>query len=88
MEVPFDALERQQLCDLFVELGPDAPTVLKPWTTRDLAAHLVLREHDYLAAPGLVLPGRWHRFSERRTAKLAERVFASLGCDSLVGFTA
>ena len=67
-EVPFDALERQQLCDLFVELGPDAPTLLEPWSTRDLAAHLVLREHDYLAAPGLVLPGRWHRLAARRTA--------------------
>jgi uncharacterized protein (TIGR03085 family) len=77
-EVPFDARERADLCDLFVQLGPDAPTVLKPWTTRDLAAHLVLREHDYLAAPGLVIPGRWHRFAVRRTAKLAERDFASL----------
>jgi uncharacterized protein (TIGR03085 family) len=76
--VPFDAPERQQLCDLFVELGPDAPTLLEPWRTRELAAHLVLREHDYLAAPGLVLPGRWHRFAERRTAELAEKDFASL----------
>ena len=74
----FDALERQQLCDLFVELGPDAPTLLDAWSTRDLAAHLVLREHDYLAAPGLVLPGRWHQLAERRTAELAERDFASL----------
>jgi uncharacterized protein (TIGR03085 family) len=77
-EVLFDATEREQLCDLFVEFGPDAPTVLKPWTTHDLAAHLVLREHDYVAAPGLVLPGRWHRLAERRTARLAERDFASL----------
>jgi uncharacterized protein (TIGR03085 family) len=78
VEVVFDALERQALCDLLVELGPDAPTVLTPWTTRDLAAHLVLREHDHLAAPGLVLPGPWHRWAERRTAELAERDFASL----------
>ena len=77
-EVPFDALERQQLCNLFAELGPDAPTLFEPWSTRDLAAHLVLREHDYLAAPGLVLPGRWHRLAVRRTAELAERDFASL----------
>jgi uncharacterized protein (TIGR03085 family) len=77
-DVPFDALERQQLCDLFVELGPDAPTLLEPWSTRDLGAHLVLREHDYLAAPGLVLPGRWHRFAATRTAKLADRDYASL----------
>ena len=74
----FDAVERQQLCELFVALGPDAPTLLEPWTTRDIAAHLVLREHDYLAAPGLVFPGPWHRFAETRTAKLAERDFASL----------
>jgi hypothetical protein len=36
----FDAIERKQLADLFDELGPDAPTLLDPWTTRDLAAHL------------------------------------------------
>jgi uncharacterized protein (TIGR03085 family) len=78
MDVAFDALERQQLCDLFVELGPDAPTLLEPWTTRDLAAHLLLREHDSLAAPGLVLGGRWHRFAERRTATLAQRDFLAL----------
>jgi hypothetical protein len=57
----FDAIERKQLADLFDELGPNAPTLLDPWTTRDLASHLVLREHDYLAAPGLVLPGAWGR---------------------------
>ena len=47
----FDANERKQLADLFDELGPDPPSLLDPWTTHDLAAHLVLREHDYLAAP-------------------------------------
>jgi len=77
-EVLFDAIEREQLCDLLVELGPAAPTLLDPWTSRDLAAHLVLREHDYLAAPGLVVPGRWHRFADRRTAELAEHDFAWL----------
>ena len=73
-----DALERRQLCDLLVELGPDAPTLIGQWSTRDLAAHLVLREHDHLAAPGLVLPGPWHRFAERRAAELAESDFTSL----------
>ncbi len=77
-DVRFDAVERQQLCDLFVELGPDAPTLLEPWSARDLAAHLVLREHDHLAAPGLVLPGPWRRLAAGRTAKLAEGDFASL----------
>jgi uncharacterized protein (TIGR03085 family) len=74
----FDAIERAQLSDLFDELGPQAPTLLAPWTTRDLAAHLVLREHDYLAGPGLVLPGAWSRLAERRRRALALRDFAWL----------
>src|SRR5919201_4336511 len=74
----FDAAERAQLSDLLGELGPEAPTLLAPWTTRDLAAHLVLREHDYLAGPGLVLPGAWGRFAERRRQALALKDFAGL----------
>jgi uncharacterized protein (TIGR03085 family) len=42
---PIDVRERSGICDLFVELGPDAPTLCEGWTTADLAAHLVLREH-------------------------------------------
>ncbi len=74
----FDAVERAELADRFAELGPDAPTLLPPWTTRDIAAHLVLRERDPLAGPGLVLPGAWRRFAGRRQAALAQRDFASL----------
>jgi uncharacterized protein (TIGR03085 family) len=74
----FDAVERARLADLFDELGPEAPTLLTPWTTRDLAAHLVLREHDSLAAPGLVLPGAWGRLAERRRRALALRDFTGL----------
>ena len=36
----FDAVERAQLSDLLGELGPEAPTLLAPWATRDIAAHL------------------------------------------------
>ncbi len=61
------------MCDLFVEVGPDAPTLLDGWTARDLAAHLVLRERDLLAGPCLVLPGPFQRFAERRRSGLAER---------------
>jgi uncharacterized protein (TIGR03085 family) len=64
--------------DLLDELGPQAPTLLPPWTARDLAAHLVLREHDYLAARGLVVPGRWSTFAQRRQHALALRDFAWL----------
>ena len=74
----FDAAERAKLADLCGELGPDAPTLLPPWTTRDIAAHLVLRERDPLAGPGLVVPGAWSRFAGRRQAALAQRDFTSL----------
>ena len=71
----FDVIEREQLADLFDELGADAPTLLEPWTTRDLVSHLVLREHDPLAAPGLVVPGAWARLAERRRRALACQEF-------------
>jgi uncharacterized protein (TIGR03085 family) len=74
----FDAVERARLADLLEELGPEAPTLLAPWTTRDIAAHLVLRERDPIAAPGLVLPGAWCRFAERRQSALALGDFAGL----------
>jgi uncharacterized protein (TIGR03085 family) len=77
-ETLFDAVEREQLCDLLDELGPLAPTLLDPWTTHDLAAHLVLREHDRLAAPGLVVPGPWGRFAERRRLTLKETGYSNL----------
>lgn len=73
VEAPLDTQERQQLCDLLTELGPHAPTLLGRWTTHDLAAHLVLREHDLVAGPCLVLPGRFAQFVEHRTAALAQR---------------
>jgi uncharacterized protein (TIGR03085 family) len=52
---PLDARERADLCDLFVATGPDAPTLCEGWTTFDLAAHLVVREHDPRA--GLAILG-------------------------------
>ena len=47
--------ERAALCDLFTEVGPDAPTLCGDWTTRDLAAHLVVRERRPDAAIGIVM---------------------------------
>ena len=78
-DVPLDTQERHELCDLLDERGPSVPTLLEGWTAHDLAAHLVLREHDLVAGPCLVLPGPFQRFAERRRARLAERKdFASL----------
>lgn len=48
--------ERWELCELLDRLGPDAPTLCLGWATRDLAAHLVLRERRLDAAVGIVLP--------------------------------
>lgn len=48
--------ERAALCDLFLAVGPDAPTLNEGWTTRDLAAHLVVRERRPDAALGLLAP--------------------------------
>jgi uncharacterized protein (TIGR03085 family) len=47
--------ERAALADLLAELGPDAPTLCEGWTTRDLAAHLVLRERRPDAAGGIAI---------------------------------
>ena len=52
--VSFAQRERRALANLFVELGPGAPTLCEGWRTADLAAHLVLREHRPDAAPGMV----------------------------------
>jgi uncharacterized protein (TIGR03085 family) len=43
---PLDARERSELCDLFLAVGPEAPTLCEGWSTLDLAAHLVVRERD------------------------------------------
>lgn len=72
-DVPLDTQERLELCALLDELGPSVPTLLQGWTAHDLAAHLVLREHDPISGPCLVLPGPFARFAERRRARLAQR---------------
>ena len=50
------ANERAEMCDLFQELGPDEPTLCEGWNTRDLLAHLLVRERRPDAAAGIFLP--------------------------------
>lgn len=52
---PFRA-ERARLCDLLLDVGPEAPTLCEGWTTADLAAHLYVRERSPLAGLGILLP--------------------------------
>jgi len=46
--------ERAALCDLLEEVGPDAPTLCEGWSTRDLTAHMVIRESRPDAALGIL----------------------------------
>ena len=64
--------ERTELADLLLRLGPEEPTLCTGWTTRDLAAHLVVRDRrpDAVAVQ-LVPPLRGHAERVRR-AKAAE----------------
>lgn len=48
--------ERQALCDLFEQVGPDAPTLDEGWMTADLAGHLVVREGRPDAGVGIIVP--------------------------------
>lgn len=73
MPEPLDARERRELCDLFEELGPDAPTLCEGWATLDLAAHLVVREHDPRSAPGIMFGGRFQGLLDRVTVRVKDR---------------
>ena len=72
MSAPLDARERAQLCARFDELGPDAPTLCEGWTTFDLAAHLVVRERNPVAGPGILLGDKVAALG-RITAQAMER---------------
>jgi len=71
-------LERQALCDTFLRVGPEAPTLCDPWLTRDLAAHLVIRESRPDLAVGMFVPPLKARLDE------AQRDIAAGDWDALV----
>lgn len=76
--------ERAALCDTLERLGPDAPTLCEGWTTADLAAHLVVREHNPLAGPGLVVGGPFASYTSRAMEKQKVKGYAAL-LDTLRG---
>ncbi len=63
--------ERAALCDLLLEVGPDAPTLCEGWTTLDLTAHLLVRERKPTAGPGIVLGGPLGKITERAMARVS-----------------
>jgi len=65
------ANERAEMCDLFQQVGPDAPTLCEGWTTRDLLAHMLVRERRPDAAAGIVVP-----FLRQHAADVTKQVAA------------
>ena len=64
--------ERAALVSTMRGVGPEQPTLCGDWTTRDLAAHLVVRERRVDAAPGILIPrlaGYTARVQEQVTAQ-------------------
>ncbi|MFD3500249.1 TIGR03085 family metal-binding protein [Streptomyces sp. NPDC058676] len=51
----FAKRERLLLADLLEAAGPEAPTLCEGWLTRDLAAHVVVRERRPDAAGGILI---------------------------------
>jgi len=71
--------ERAALVETMRAVGPDAPTLCEGWKTRDLAAHLMIREYRPDAAPGIMIP-----FFASRTAKVQNEVAERTDWDELV----
>jgi uncharacterized protein (TIGR03085 family) len=71
--------ERAALVETMRSIGPDAPTLCGDWTTRDLAAHLVVREGRLDAAPGIAIP-----FLAGYTDKVQRQVASTADWDDLL----
>ncbi|HLL35672.1 MAG TPA: TIGR03085 family metal-binding protein [Streptomyces sp.] len=73
----FAKRERLLLADLLETAGPEAPTLCEGWLTRDLAAHVVVRERRPDAAGALLikqLAPRLEKAMEEFTAKPYEEL--------------
>lgn len=77
MSTNYARSERNALCDLLLDVGPDAPTLCEGWTARDLAAHLAIRERRLDAAAGILVPLA-AAYGERIRRQYAKREWPSL----------
>jgi uncharacterized protein (TIGR03085 family) len=71
--------ERTALVETMRGAGPDAPTLCGDWNTRDLAAHLVVRERRLDATAGVLVP-----FLAGYTEKVQRQVTQSTDWDGLL----
>jgi uncharacterized protein (TIGR03085 family) len=70
-------IERSLLCDLALEVGPDAPTLSGDWDVRHLLAHLVVRDRQPHNALGIVMSRLADRH-DRAVERTARRDFRTL----------
>jgi uncharacterized protein (TIGR03085 family) len=73
----FAKRERLLLADLLETAGPEAPTLCEGWVTRDLAAHVVVRERRPDAAGGALIKQLAPRL-EKVTAEFAAKPYEEL----------
>lgn len=64
------AAQRAAFVDACSELGPDAPTLCEGWATKDLVAHVYVREHRPDAAAGVLPLGPLSAYTERVMASV------------------
>jgi uncharacterized protein (TIGR03085 family) len=69
--------ERQVMCDVFEQFGPDAPTLCEGWNARDLAAHLIVRETRPDAAVGILVK-KAEPYSEKVRKNVASKEWSEL----------
>ncbi|WP_030039428.1 TIGR03085 family metal-binding protein, partial [Streptomyces resistomycificus] len=73
----FAKRERLLLADLLEAAGPEAPTLCEGWLTRDLAAHVVVRERRPDAAGGMLIKQLAPRL-DRAMAEFAAKPYEEL----------
>jgi uncharacterized protein (TIGR03085 family) len=69
--------ERAALCNTALEAGEHAPTLCEGWDVKDLVIHLLVRERDPLAAPGILIP-QLEGLTDRASRKLEKQDFTTL----------
>ena len=74
---------REVLAETLLAAGPHAPTLCEGWHTKELAAHLYVREHRPSAALGIFVKP-FAAKTERATAELAQKASTVEGYTKLV----
>ncbi|MFW0797312.1 TIGR03085 family metal-binding protein [Gordonia sp. CPCC 205515] len=69
--------ERAALVATLRDVGPDAPTLCDGWTTKDLVAHLVVRERRPDTGPGIMIK-QFAGHTEKVRADAADQPWSSL----------